>query len=293
MPLDKQFEESLNTELNASNKKKIAIKMLKGTVDAGKAIVSILEATGIAGFRFHVPESEMIKLENDVTDHYIENNTAVQDHIAQRPVSITLTGYVGEYFYSNHKIMDTLSAIVSTVRLVSEFLPTFSSFVQGVKKRQLATLSAKMLYGDDSKLTLKEKFNILKEEIDLNNVDLFALMQSLYKFTSAQTRAFLFFEALWKARKLFTVETSWKRYDNMVIQSIQARRDNNADITEFSVTFKQLAFTQTLTESIQEYTNRMEQQRAKVTNKGLVEGQLTSLSNLGFENPLVQSEAIA
>ena len=104
-------------------------------------------------------------------------------------------------------------------------------------------------------------------------MDLFALFQSLYKLKSAQTRAFLFFEAMRKARATFSVETTWKRYDNMAIQSLSAKRDNNADITEFSITFKQLEFTETKVESLEEYKNRMEQQKSKVINKGAEKGE--------------------
>lgn len=275
MSISLDFFKNLNKKFGAIDKKALAEKMLQGNVDAGHAIVSILDASGIAGFRFHVPESETIKLENDITDHYIESNTAVQDHIAQKPVSITLSGYVGDYFYSNHKIADMVSQIVTTVKLVQSFLPDVSEEVQKAKiNKSKATL------GSDDKLAVKDYYGIYKNQ--LNDVDIFALMQSLYKFKSAQTRAFLFFEALWKSRTLFTVETSWKRFDNMAIQSMTARRDNNADITEFSITFKQITLTQTLIETVEEYQNRTAMQRAKVTNKGLSEGTLMSIDDVSF-----------
>lgn len=275
MSISLDFFKNLNKKFGAIDKKALAEKMLQGSVDAGHAIVSILDASGIAGFRFHVPESETIKLENDITDHYIESNTAVQDHIAQKPVSITLSGYVGDYFYSNHKIADMVSQIVTTVKLVQSFLPDVSEEVQKAKINK-----SKATFGSDDKLAVKDYYGVYKNQ--LNDVDIFALMQSLYKFKSAQTRAFLFFEALWKSRTLFTVETSWKRFDNMAIQSMTARRDNNADITEFSITFKQITLTQTLIETVEEYQNRTAMQRAKVTNKGLSEGTLMSIDDVSF-----------
>ena len=76
----------------------------------------------------------------------------------------------------------------------------------------------------------------ISEKYNYSVMDLFTLFQSLYKLKSAQARAFLFFECMWKSRALFSVETTWKRYDNMAILSLQPRRDKNADITEFSIT---------------------------------------------------------
>lgn len=292
MAIKDKFFNTLNQKHGALNKKQLAQKMLKMSADAGTAVVNILAATGIAGFKFHIPESEMVKFENDVTDHFIETNSAVHDHIVQKPIILTLTGYVGEYFYSVHKIEDMIALIVPTITLVKEFIPLVSARIQNIKSRQLATLAAKNAFGNDSKLTLREKFSTIVHEF--NSLDLFTMFQSLYKLKNAQTRAFLFFEALWKSRSLFSVETTWKRYDNMVIQSIQAKRDNNADITEFSVTFKQLSFTQTLTETTEQYANRIEQMRAKTIDKGLAQGEAVSLSDLSLENPLIPTnEGIA
>lgn len=282
MALNNKFLNAVNNVYGKIDKKAVAQKMLQGTVSVGEAVVNILQATGIAGFRFHVPETEQIKLENEITDHYVETNVAIQDHIVQKPITITLVGYVGDYFYSNHKIQDLLAVIVSTAKVVKEFLPNFTDKVQQVKADKYRNT-----FGQTDKLSAKETFQIFKE--DLNDVDIFAIMQSLFKFRSAQTRAYLFFEALWKSRVLFTVETSWKRFDNMAIQSIQATRDKNADITEFSVTFKQLSFAATLTETKEQYANRMEQQRAKITNKGLHEGRYLSISSLELENPLLET----
>ena len=110
-------------------------------------------------------------------------------------------------------------------------------------------------------------------------MDLFTLFQSLYKLKSPQTRAFIFFEAMWKSGARFSVETTWKRYDNMVIQSVTPKRDNNADITEFTVVCKQVDFTSSQVETIEEYKNRTQLQKAQITNKGAVKGIQVSLDN--------------
>ena len=90
---------------------KQAQEIFKKFVDVDTAIVNVLSNTGIAGFKFHVPQTEQVKMENEVTDYYIDTGTAVQDHIAQKPVTITLTGLQGEYFYSVNQIEDMLAKV--------------------------------------------------------------------------------------------------------------------------------------------------------------------------------------
>lgn len=267
--------ETLNSKYSAIDKKALALAMQKKYTDAKTAVVDILGATGIAGFKFHIPETEIVKFENDITDHYIETGTAIQDHIVQKPITITLTGLVGDYFYSNNKIEDMVALILPTLTLVKEFVPEFAKTF-GLKYGAPKELKNIQLPGGPQANTLaaqvsKNAFNVM---------DLFTLFQSLYKLKSAQTRAFLFFECMWKSRSYFSVETTWKRYDNMVIQSMQAKRDNNADITEFSITFKQLSFAQTLTESYEQYTNRRQREMSQIANKGLEVGQEEDLERV-------------
>ena len=97
-------------------------------------------------------------------------------------------------------------------------------------------------------------------------------MQDVYKLKSSQTRAFLFFEALWKSKARFSVETTWKRYDNMVITSIKPLRDENADITDFTLTFKQINRAVTETTNLKGAAGRLSQQLSKTNKKGLDKG---------------------
>ena len=102
---------------------------------------------------------------------------------------------------------------------------------------------------------------------------MFKIFQDLYKLKSAQTRAFFFFDAMWKSKALFSVETSWKRYDNMCIQTLIPKRDNNADITDFNITFKQISRAQTKYETLKNAAGRTRQQLMKKQNKGIDKGQ--------------------
>ena len=127
------FIKNRNSKYGTINKKQVAQSMWQKTVDAGNAVVNILGATGIAGFKFHVPETEAVRFESEITDHYTDTNSALQDHIANKPVTITCTGLVGDYFYSVNQIEDFLALIVPTITLVKEFIPQIRAITQKEK----------------------------------------------------------------------------------------------------------------------------------------------------------------
>lgn len=271
---------NLNKQYGSLNKMQLANTVLKKATDAQNVIVNFLSNTGIAGFKFHIPQTEAIKLENDITDHYTETNSPIQDHIAQKPITITLTGLVGDYFYSVNQIEDKLARIVPTLTLVKEFIPKLSAAAAFLKAKKLSQINP---FKNKNQLANNPQNPMLQGGVqtvavsDFSAMDLFALFQQLYKLKSAQTRAYIFFECLWKSRGLVTVETTWKRFNNMAVQSISVRRDNNADITDFSVTFKQISTVSTLTESLGEYKNRMEQQQSEIADKGEDKGEKISI----------------
>lgn len=305
----KDFFTNLNKKYGNLNKKQLAQTLLKEGVEAGTAIVNILSTTGIAGFKFHVPETEQIQFENEITDHYIETGSAIQDHIAQRPIIITLTGLVGDYFYSVNKIEDMLALVTPTVSLVKEFVPEFSKITKQVKNAKYsyeASLNTSVINEIKSNINGTSSLGVIKDTINANisgavtpseisqavnnyqpkikrlinaitnNVsgeDLFTLFQSLYKIKSAQTRAFLFFEGLWRRQIAFSVETTWKRYDNMLVEKITPMRDSNADITEFSLTLKQVKYAETQSVSVNDAANRVEQQKSSIVDKGVEKGE--------------------
>ena len=50
----------------------------------------------VSGFLFDVKGRDELTLASNITDHYVENNSAIQDHIALKPITIRLNGFVGE-----------------------------------------------------------------------------------------------------------------------------------------------------------------------------------------------------
>lgn len=261
-----------------------AISFLKES-DIKGAIVSIFDSTGIAGFRFNVPKMEQVRLSNDITDYYSDSNTVFNDQVAHKPVVVTVSGLQGEYFYSVHKLKDMISGVGTTLKLVSQFKPQLGAIQNQLRQKwnnyqkQVETINYNKLANYDlynpstyGNATLKQKANLLFNQFKTyDGIDLFNLFQELYKFKSAQTRAYLFFETMRMADKPFTVETRWKRFDSMYIQDVIVTGEDTADITDFQVTFKQMKFTHTQALKINA-AGRTQQQYWQETNKGLDKG---------------------
>lgn len=258
------FFNIVNDRYKQISKTTLAQQILKKSVDLGSAVVNIIGNTGIAGFKFHCPSREEIEMQSEISDHYLDNNNPIQDHIAQKPITITLQGFQGDYFYSVNQIEDAISLVTPTLSLVKEFLPELSTIAQQIKSSQLFNLQNNI---STSNGTLKAN-----NENDLNYIDVFSIFQSLYKLTSAQARAFFFLDALWRSKALMTVETTWKRYDNMAISNLKPLRDDNLDITDFRVTFKQLNFAESTIINLNNTAGRTRQQLASVVKKGVDKG---------------------
>lgn len=269
--VENTFVQAQNKKYAQINKEDYARSLFKENISINEAIVNVLSNTGIAGFKFNVPAREQVEMQSEVTDHYTDINRPIQDHIALRPITITLNGLHGEYFYSVNKIEDTLAKVIPTLSLVKQFLPKLSDVTMNIKAAKKALpFYQRVANAQNKEYTFKDKVETLWDE--LNGFDLFQTMQDIYKLKSSQTRAFLFFEALWKSKARFTVETSWKRYDNMVITSVKPLRDENADITDFTITFKQINRAVTETTNLKGAAGRLSQQLAKTNKKGTDKG---------------------
>lgn len=256
---------TINAQVSQGNiNYSIAQKIFKETVNIGEAIVNVLSNTGIAGFKFNIPQREQLKFQSEVTDHYTDSNNAIQDHIAQKPVTITLTGLHGDYFYSVNELEDILAKVVPTLSLVKQFIPKLPDSV----KQKLLKKYQQLAVTENTPEALKT--NADKKE--LNNIDLFSMFQEIYKLSSSQTRAYLFLKALWKSKAIFSVETTFEKFDNMVVTDLSPLRDDSADMAEFTITFKQINFTKTIVTTDKNAIGRLSAMLSPTVNKGIDKG---------------------
>lgn len=207
---------------------------------------------GIEGFLFDIPLTENITMSSNITNHYIEDNTTLQDHIALNPISITLTGKIGELVYKKEQALTFLSAIADRLAPLGILSPTQSLRAQkaiaGANQALSAIASAKKTFN-----SLSDVFN---DQPSLNR----------------QQDAFRKFEGFFEGRARLSIETPWRTYQDMVIEQFAADQDiESNDESTFTITFKQVKFVETKT-NVGTLMGRIQDQASSILNKGVQTG---------------------
>lgn len=207
---------------------------------------------GVAGFLFDIPDENEINLRSDITDHYIEDNTAIQDQIGLKPEEYTVRGLVAE-----------LVAYAPTSALVAKIpdaLPTNAAFLPDLTAgafQALAQAAAQQLAIVDSVTSSQDLYSLYSQRaIQPPNA-------------THQSSAFGYFYELWKGRQLVTVETPWGIFTNMAIMSVGTKQDGTTKYeSAFTVTFKKIRVAQSVTVSVGLLAGRAIQQQAPTSQNG-------------------------
>ena len=194
-------------------------------------LIKPVTAKGIGGFIFSVRDEEQIELKSEVTDYAIEDNSTIQDHIAIKPVVVSLRGFVGE--------------------IVNEVYPETLPLTSTIENRLTELSTYTPLFSTQSAQTLSKVLTDITQTVnDINN--LVNKAQNLVSNISAplqtkQQQAYNVLKSMWQTKQIFTLETPWEYLDNMVISSLTATQDKNTlMVTDFSLTLKQLRLSRTL-----------------------------------------------
>lgn len=206
---------------------------------------------GIAGFVFDINVEDSVDIQSDITDHYVENNTAIQDQIALRPEVITVRGLVGELIQASEQ--------VDAVQKALDSLPVNETLTPEYTEEQLAQLQEEQLL----------------EEIEVEALVDDKSLDGYFKARTPQTgdrqsRVFAYFYNLWKGRQLFTVDTPWGFFTDMAIQSLRVNQDSTTKyVSDFIITFKKIRFAENVIISSGQLAGRVAQQSAEQTNNGV------------------------
>lgn len=185
--------------------------------------------SGINGFVFDFLGEEEITLESDITDHYVEDNYAIQDHIAQKPVRYVAKGYVGELINIFPNSLLSILTTVQTLDAIDVFKPTFSA-------------QANQVYNQISAVG-NQVANVIGQATSI-----YDLLSGVSTTANRQQNAYVTFVNFWQNRTSCTIETPWGVLYSMYVERITpAQQENTQIISEFTVTFKQIRLTTTLT----------------------------------------------
>ena len=240
---------------------------LKSAISASNTLVSVAGTVGIAGFVFDIADDDTVELDADITDHYVENGTAIQDHIALRPERVTVRGLVGEYRHIVEGKQTKLEKATQKLTTLASYLPPLS---------QAATAIYKGLQGKNENSSLS-MLGSLNNPVN-TAMDLYKAYRNINLPQTEQQKAFIYFEALRNSRALFTIQTPFRYYTDMAIESIRASQSGfSRDQSDFEISFKKMRFVDVEKkllngEQTQEISleGRLEEQAALVENKGII-----------------------
>lgn len=179
---------------------------------------------GIAGFLLSVVDDDRVELESDITNHYTEENSPVQDHIALQPERVTVTGAVAELVKANptpKRITESPNPLPIIANMTPALAPAAETqqetYVETVAGDQNAVTDTQSLYGY-YQARLPQQPNQTKQQV-----------------------AFGYLYQLWKGRQTFSVETPWGFFTNMAILSVSASQGPvSRMVSDFSVTFQKI-----------------------------------------------------
>ena len=212
---------------------------------------------------FKTVTDDTINFQSQITDNWVENNTAIQDHITISPVIITMKGLIGEKYYTSEDAqinyekalaqtnpggfslgfndVDTQMQVESKLSAVSAYFPEVSNATQVAQNMwdlHEAALNKAINIGNiligQSTSNLQDKMNFYNGlDSNLKESELKKISESLKDY--------------WINRKSFTANTPFGDFDNMYIQAVTIQQGNSGSIGEIDITLKQLRFAQTLT----------------------------------------------
>ena len=186
-----------------------------------------LDSSGINGFVFDILDNEEMILDSDITDHYVEANYAIEDHIARRAEHFTLRGYVGEVSNIFSKSFLNILTNIQSLSSIGGFLPEYAT-------------QATEVYSKVQDVASKVGSVLNQAQ---NVYDMFTNSSTT---ATKQQNAYNYFYNMWLSRTLCTVETPFGILTDMAIENLRAlQKGDTKFISDFSITFKKIRITNT------------------------------------------------
>lgn len=224
-------------------------------------LLGLKSGKGISGFLFDVPDRDSINVDWDITDHFTESNSFLNDHKVKKPVIITLTGFIGELVFRSpagvEGLVQEISNRLETVEAyLGDYTPGAVQEAQRVVQQAQSAISA-------INQTLDKIQNVI------------GFFEGEEPEETDQQKAFNQLNALGD-QVILTVQTPWSFYDDMTIQALSFTQDGETEeMSDISVTLKQIRISDTKTVDFDQnqFPIREEVQSGPEEDQGNIRGQ--------------------
>jgi len=191
-------------------------------------------AQGIAGFVFDYEGDDEMTTSSDITDHFAENNSSIQDQIALKPYMLTLRGFVSELVMpaSGGGIGGALTTLQSSIATVPAYLGKYTpQALQKLQGTASKAISQVQNYVNTATQYLQQAQNIAAF-LGINSAS-----------PTKQQTAFITLINMRDQKQIVSVLTPWAYFNSMAIESltfIQPKESKSR--SDISVTLKQMRF---------------------------------------------------
>lgn len=224
-------------------------------------------------FLFDYEGEQVITLSSEITDHYVEDNYAISDHIALAPEIITTQGFIGELNNNTNEATPLIKDLANKLGDIAAFDPALSlsarrAYNQAYQAYQAAAILKRS--GIAAWSTVSGGKNSPTEINPGLTPDEFVESTNNFSTQNRQQIAFQKFYGYRKARTLFTVQTPWAIFKNCAIQDLVATQDATTRyVSSFQVTFKPIMTAKTGTVNAWDaFQGRLSSQAADIINSG-------------------------
>ena len=189
---------------------------------------------------FHYEGEQTATFESDITDHFIETNDFINDHIALKPGVITTQGFIGELNdIPPNTALQLLQITANSLVSIASYAPGLSVTALEAYNEAFSAYQA----ASNAVVQAQSAYNSISGGSTGETVITAGQITSRVSAQNKQQTMFQQLFAYQQARILFTIQTPWAVFTNCAIQSLKAVQDPDTQvITDFNVTFKQMRF---------------------------------------------------
>lgn len=221
-------------------------------------------------FVFDLKKDYKLNLSSEITDHYVENNIAIQDHVGLKPIIIEVSGSIAEvnlkellgkktdldnYLGENGdgNLFNSIDSYLSRMGSLTSFAPNL------VNQSLSIYNSAKYAYATTNKvINFNKKDSLGKYRFAYNSV----YDEDIIKETK-QFKWIDWFKTQWWNRASFSIVTPYGVFNNMYIMDLSAvQPDSTRYVTNLNIKFKQIRRA-TVLKTRKKLAQKMETQSSK------------------------------
>jgi len=228
------------------------------------------QSLNVPSLLFHIEAENSANLRSGITDHYVEDNTAINDHISLMPETVSVNGFIGELNNVVPEILQALKIAADKLTIISAYTPSLSAsaIVAYNNAEQLYRATMNTLEAGVASWNTINNSKLGTTTGQLNQIGSTGLVTDNGNQTKQQ-KAFQQFYGYWRNKALFTVQTPWAIFQDMAIEDMKAVQDPDTNmVTDFTIKFKIFRFAKTGRETFFEAQGRHSNQMSVETVKG-------------------------